>query len=205
MAGGGREGGVGGEGEALPSSRQPRPPLPPPTVILATANTSPLCSHTAITTTHPHSSSRLQVSVVNADSAFYSYPSVTLPAAFCDEAASKGIAPDVLYCLELLDATGQSGGAGSRTTPPLRTGAEAAGSVRDPASHRVPPDYRASLPTGIATNPGSGFGQAEGTFHFRTTILPPEDSMATFLESISQFQRAFMAKWSQGGGPLSRL
>jgi alanine transaminase len=27
--------------------------------------------------------------------------------------------------------------------------------------------------TGICTVPGSGFGQVEGTFHFRITILPP--------------------------------
>lgn len=29
------------------------------------------------------------------------------------------------------------------------------------------------LPAGIVTVPGSGFGQEEGTFHLRTTILPP--------------------------------
>jgi aspartate/methionine/tyrosine aminotransferase len=28
--------------------------------------------------------------------------------------------------------------------------------------------------TGIVVVPGSGFGQKEDTFHFRTTILPPE-------------------------------
>lgn len=32
--------------------------------------------------------------------------------------------------------------------------------------------------TGIVVVPGSGFGQVDGTFHFRTTILPPEDQMA---------------------------
>ena len=29
--------------------------------------------------------------------------------------------------------------------------------------------------TGISTVPGSGFGQEEGTFHLRTTILPREE------------------------------
>ena len=29
--------------------------------------------------------------------------------------------------------------------------------------------------TGICVIPGSGFGQAPGTFHFRTTILPQVD------------------------------
>ena len=31
--------------------------------------------------------------------------------------------------------------------------------------------------TGICTVPGSGFGQATGTYHFRTTFLPQEDAM----------------------------
>ncbi len=31
--------------------------------------------------------------------------------------------------------------------------------------------------TGICVVPGSGFGQKEGTFHFRTTILPPESDI----------------------------
>ena len=30
--------------------------------------------------------------------------------------------------------------------------------------------------TGICTVPGSGFGQEEGTYHFRTTFLPQEVS-----------------------------
>ena len=30
---------------------------------------------------------------------------------------------------------------------------------------------------GICVVPGSGFGQAEGTAHFRTTILPPTDKI----------------------------
>ena len=29
--------------------------------------------------------------------------------------------------------------------------------------------------TGIVCVPGSGFGQKEGTFHFRITILPPDE------------------------------
>lgn len=32
--------------------------------------------------------------------------------------------------------------------------------------------------------PGSGFGQVEGTYHFRTTILPPEQEMAKVLEAM---------------------
>jgi alanine transaminase len=32
--------------------------------------------------------------------------------------------------------------------------------------------------TGIVVVPGSGFGQKDGTFHFRTTFLPSEDDIA---------------------------
>jgi hypothetical protein len=30
---------------------------------------------------------------------------------------------------------------------------------------------------GICVVPGSGFGQKDGTYHFRTTFLPPEDKV----------------------------
>jgi aspartate/methionine/tyrosine aminotransferase len=65
--------------------------------------------------------------------AMYSFPRITLPPAFLAEAKQQGKAPDVLYCLQLLDETG------------------------------------------LSCVPGSGFRQAEGTFHIRTTILvrPP--------------------------------
>lgn len=32
------------------------------------------------------------------------------------------------------------------------------------------------------TVPGSGFGQEEGTFHLRTTILPPEEKIGEFVQ-----------------------
>lgn len=47
--------------------------------------------------------------------------------------------------------------------------------------------------TGIATTPGSGFGQKDGTFHFRTTILPPEEKMEQFAQSIKNFHLKFLA------------
>lgn len=45
--------------------------------------------------------------------------------------------------------------------------------------------------TGIVTVPGSGFGQEEGTFHLRTTILPPEDK-------IQVGRRGCRQLWPQG-------
>eukprot|EP00164_Ancoracysta_twista_P003504 GFYU01004677.1.p1 GENE.GFYU01004677.1~~GFYU01004677.1.p1 ORF type:complete len:507 (+),score=147.76 GFYU01004677.1:70-1590(+) len=49
--------------------------------------------------------------------------------------------------------------------------------------------------TGIVVVPGSGFGQEEGTFHFRTTFLPQEDQMDTVMERMSTFHSDFMAQY----------
>lgn len=48
--------------------------------------------------------------------------------------------------------------------------------------------------TGICVVPGSGFGQAEGTAHFRTTILPPTDKIRTVVEKLAAFHRAYAAR-----------
>lgn len=45
--------------------------------------------------------------------------------------------------------------------------------------------------TGICVVPGSGFGQAEGTAHFRTTILPPTDKIRKVVDALGEFHRSF--------------
>ncbi|KAG1680369.1 hypothetical protein FOA52_015460 [Chlamydomonas sp. UWO 241] len=50
--------------------------------------------------------------------------------------------------------------------------------------------------TGISTVPGSGFGQEEGTFHLRTTILPREEAMAVFVSKFRDFHNAFMKEFA---------
>ena len=85
----------------------------------------------------------------------YAFPSITLPEGAIKAAELAGMAPDVFYCIEMLNETG------------------------------------------IATTPGSGFGQKDGTFHFRTTILPPEDKIAYFSDAIKDFHLAFMAKYEK--------
>jgi aspartate/methionine/tyrosine aminotransferase len=45
--------------------------------------------------------------------------------------------------------------------------------------------------TGICVVPGSGFGQNPGTFHFRTTILPPTEKIEQVVAKIASFH----AKW----------
>jgi alanine transaminase len=49
--------------------------------------------------------------------------------------------------------------------------------------------------TGIVLVPGSGFHQKEGTFHFRTTILPPEETLDVFFTLLKEFHSSFMAKY----------
>lgn len=49
--------------------------------------------------------------------------------------------------------------------------------------------------TGIVCVPGSGFGQQPGTFHFRITILPPDDMLQAMLDRLAKFQAEFMAKY----------
>jgi aspartate/methionine/tyrosine aminotransferase len=43
---------------------------------------------------------------------------------------------------------------------------------------------------------GSGFGQEEGTYHFRTTFLPQEDAMEKVIKLMGKFQAEFMAKYA---------
>lgn len=49
--------------------------------------------------------------------------------------------------------------------------------------------------TGIVVVPGSGFGQKAGTWHFRTTFLPPEDEMGAVVERMATFHKEFMDKY----------
>ncbi|KAJ8438531.1 hypothetical protein Cgig2_024620 [Carnegiea gigantea] len=54
--------------------------------------------------------------------------------------------------------------------------------------------------TGISTVPGSGFGQKEGVFHLRTTILPAEEDMPAIMESFKKFNDEFMAQYEDHKG-----
>jgi alanine transaminase len=48
--------------------------------------------------------------------------------------------------------------------------------------------------TGICLVPGSGFGQAAETWHFRTTILPPPVQIEMVVEKIGAFHAAYVAR-----------
>jgi aspartate/methionine/tyrosine aminotransferase len=48
--------------------------------------------------------------------------------------------------------------------------------------------------TGICLVPGSGFGQAAETWHFRATILPPMEQIQAVVEQIAAFHVKFVAE-----------
>jgi len=52
---------------------------------------------------------------------------------------------------------------------------------------------------GVVTIPGSGFGQVDGTYHFRTTILPPDEDMQDVARRIDAYQRRIIMKY----GPVA--
>lgn len=51
--------------------------------------------------------------------------------------------------------------------------------------------------TGVVVVPGSGFGQREGTWHFRTTFLPPEDKLAGVMQRVQAFHKQFMDSYRE--------
>ena len=54
--------------------------------------------------------------------------------------------------------------------------------------------------TGLVTVPGSGFGQKNGTWHFRTTFLPAEKQIDNVVQKLAGFHESFLAQYGGGGG-----
>ncbi|XP_071409826.1 alanine aminotransferase 2-like [Pithys albifrons albifrons] len=86
--------------------------------------------------------------------AMYSFPRIDLPPRAVAAAQEQGQAPDMFFCMRLLEETG------------------------------------------ICVVPGSGFGQREGTYHFRMTILPPTEKLQILLEKLSSFYTKFVREFS---------
>ncbi|CAH9088690.1 unnamed protein product [Cuscuta europaea] len=49
--------------------------------------------------------------------------------------------------------------------------------------------------TGVVVVPGSGFGQVNGTWHFRCTILPQEDKIPDIVDRLTEFHKRFMDQY----------
>eukprot|EP01056_Protomagalhaensia_sp_Gyna25_P001171 Protomagalhaensia_sp_Gyna_25__1170@NODE_1577_length_1717_cov_440_625745_g1284_i0_p1_GENE_NODE_1577_length_1717_cov_440_625745_g1284_i0NODE_1577_length_1717_cov_440_625745_g1284_i0_p1_ORF_typecomplete_len523_score91_79Aminotran_1_2/PF00155_21/3_5e65DegT_DnrJ_EryC1/PF01041_17/4_2e05_NODE_1577_length_1717_cov_440_625745_g1284_i0221569 len=95
------------------------------------------------------------VSCVPITAGMYVFPSLTFSKKAEEDAASKGISVELMYCLELLEATG------------------------------------------IATTPGEGFGQQEGSHHVRVTILPELEDLKKALALYKDFHVAFMKRYAE--------
>jgi alanine transaminase len=48
---------------------------------------------------------------------------------------------------------------------------------------------------GICVVPGTGFGQKENTFHFRTTFLPAEDDIDSVIQRLTDFHNNFISRY----------
>ncbi|XP_057609664.1 alanine aminotransferase 2 isoform X1 [Chionomys nivalis] len=86
--------------------------------------------------------------------AMYAFPRILIPAKAVEAAQAHKMAPDMFYCMKLLEETG------------------------------------------ICVVPGSGFGQREGTYHFRMTILPPVEKLKTVLHKVKDFHLKFLEKYA---------
>ncbi|NXO54438.1 ALAT2 aminotransferase, partial [Aramus guarauna] len=86
--------------------------------------------------------------------AMYAFPRIFIPSKAIEEAKSHKMAPDMFYCMKLLEETG------------------------------------------ICVVPGSGFGQREGSYHFRMTILPPVEKLKILLEKVKDFHIKFLEKYA---------
>ncbi|XP_075045311.1 alanine aminotransferase 2 [Mixophyes fleayi] len=86
--------------------------------------------------------------------AMYAFPQIHIPPRALERAKDLQMAPDMFYCMQLLEAAG------------------------------------------ICVVPGSGFGQKEGTYHFRMTILPPSDKLKLLLQKIKEFHIRFLDEFS---------
>ncbi|XP_067854033.1 alanine aminotransferase 2 isoform X2 [Heptranchias perlo] len=86
--------------------------------------------------------------------AMYAFPRIFIPSKAIKEAKAHGMAPDMFYCMRLLEETG------------------------------------------ICVVPGSGFGQKEGTYHFRMTILLPVEKLKVLLQNVKDFHTKFLRKYA---------
>ena len=93
------------------------------------------------------------VSCQPVEGAMYAFPKICMPEAAIAEARRRGLPPDEMYCLDMVEEVG------------------------------------------VVTVPGSGFGQREGTFHFRTTILPSESEIDEVMDRLETFHGNFLKRF----------
>lgn len=95
----------------------------------------------------------------------YAFPQIKLPLKAIEAAKAAGKKPDDFYCLQLLDKTGIVFFLNKIIIKFMK---------------------------GVCVVPGSGFGQKDGTYHFRTTFLPPENKIDLVMDKLSKFHSEFL-------------
>jgi len=87
--------------------------------------------------------------------------------------------------------------------PPEKGVDEAAMSPEERATYAARRDTAYCLAlleeTGICVVPGSGFGQQPGTFHFRTTFLPPREEIEELVARLAEFHVRYVKKLAAHG------
>lgn len=146
--------------------------------------------------------------------AMYSFPCLHLPPKAIAAAKEAGVAPDVFYCLALLDATGISSTPGETYKPTICFAIEC---ILRPCYHTLTLSTFCSqvlaLPESLLLPflnwyfrhepsrsvlliaAGSAFGQKPGSFHLRVTILPPEDAITKMMADFVAFHKQFMDQY----------
>jgi alanine transaminase len=71
--------------------------------------------------------------------------------------------------------------------------------VQEAEKKKISPDalycFEMLEQTGVVCVPGAGFGQKSGEYHFRTTILPPEDKIEAVTQRVVKFHGEFMKRY----------
>ena len=103
----------------------------------------------------------------------YAFPRIDFSEIAIDAATKAGKSIEVFYCLALLEETGE---------------------IVDLRFITMSLYFRVSI--GIITAPGDGFGQIEGTHHFRMTILPDLQRLKVALSRLKNFHINFSKQYS---------
>lgn len=152
-----------------------------------------------------------------ADGALYAFPRIRLSNKAKQVAEAKGVAADEYYCLKVRTrllscqaiqkkVLSRKGGATFMFFLACAAERQRAKSIYKvftgggAALPRPPPAPRALNAaadqildeSGIVLVPGSGFGQEEGTLHFRTTFLPAEETMHETMKIMAKAHGKFM-------------
>ena len=106
----------------------------------------------------------------------YAFPRIELPEKAIEKAKSLNQHPDFFYAISLLETTGIC-------------------IVPGKISNHQRWMMKWLITNFLFTWTGSGFGQLPGTYHFRTTILPPQEQMQDMMTRFTKFHTDFIEEF----------